>query len=240
MAHTVGILTPTIGTADLLQCLKSVAAQTYPVKHYVVIDGHDHLDTFSSIVNRLDETHHIRKIILEENVGKGFYGHRVFAAVPHLMNVDFLIYLDEDNWLQPTHVESLLTTFQHEPTQWVYSLRQIYSKDGTYVCDDNCESLGHWPSYQDYQHIDTSCFGLPIALARTLGPAWHGAWGQDRVFFAALRTHFPSYTCTGHHTVCYRLAGNEGSVTQNFFQTGNQMMRQRYPHTFPWQKEPHS
>lgn len=232
---SIGILTPTIGSPELLDCIKSVQSQTLPVKHYLVIDGKEHLDAVASIINRVeDDCVHLRKIVLEENVGKGWYGHRVFASVPCLMNVDYTLYLDEDNWILPHHVESLYRTLQDSKAQWAYSLRKIYSKEGTYLLDDHCESLGHWTSYQNYEHIDTSCFFLPTAIARTFGPAWYGQWGADRQFFAALRQHVPSYACSRQHTLCYRLAGNPGSVTGEFFQAGNQIMSERYPTGYPW------
>lgn len=236
---TIGILTPTTGSPELLDCLRSVQAQTLPVRHYLVIDGTQHFDAVARHLNQLDNTAHIRKIVLEENVGKGWYGHRVYASVPCLMNVDYVCYLDEDNWLLPHHVESLYRTLQESRAHWAYSLRKIYNKDRTYLLDDQCESLGHWPSFHNYQHIDTSCYFLSTAIARTVGPAWYGQARADRQFFAALRQYRPSYACSRQHTVCYRLAGNPGSVTGGFFAVGNRVMSERYPTGYPWAVSTH-
>lgn len=243
---TVGILTPTIGKSDLLQCLRSVAAQTIPVRHYVVIDGTAYRDSVHQILNQLESHDHLRLITLEENVGKGFYGHRVYASVPALMNTDIVVYLDEDNTIQSHHCESLLTTLIRTKAQWVYSLRNIMDADGHWVCRDNCESLGKWDAYspdptQTYQHIDTSCYGIPRNLAIVAGPAWYGQWGADRQFFAHLKRIAPQFECTCQYTVNYRLGGNAGSVQLPFFLAGNAEYAQRYHNHFPWlQKENHS
>jgi len=69
-----------------------------------------------------------------------------------------------------------------------------------------------------------------------LASAWHGGWGQDRVFLNALSTHFNDYDCTGEYTINYKLAGNEGSVKPEFFLHGNEVMNSRYEGKLPWKK----
>ena len=80
-------------------------------------------------------------IELEENVGKDWYGHRVYAACSFLVNADIICYLDEDNWIEPEHIQKMVDTIK-EGNQWAYSLRKIYDKDENFLCEDNCESLG--------------------------------------------------------------------------------------------------
>ncbi len=246
---TLGIITPTIGASTLLACLQSVAAQTIPVVHYLVIDGEQAGDAVHRQLNRLPDTSHLRQIFLQENVGKGFYGHRVYASVPALCHTDYICYLDSDNTISPTHAESLLQRIQ--TTQqvvssvetshvWAYSLRSIMSEEGTVLCEDDCESLGQWPAYgppeTPYYHIDTSCYCLPRGLAISCGPAWYGGWGQDRVFFRHLQQRSARYACTGLSTVHYRLGGNEGSVRLDYFHAGNAAMRAHYGTQFPWRR----
>jgi glycosyltransferase involved in cell wall biosynthesis len=243
---TIGIITPTIGGPHLAACLRSVMEQTIPVVHYLVIDGAQYHQEVMDIVESLPSQTHLRIIFLEENVGKGFYGHRVYSSVPALCNTDFIIYLDSDNTLQPHHCASLLSTLHRTQAQWAYSLRNIVDVKGTWLCCDNCESLGKWNAYSPdpahiYQHIDTSCYCVPRSLAITVGPAWYGQWGADRVFFSHLRKIAPRFACTGEYTVNYRLGGNAGSVQLPFFLAGNAEYAQRFNQSFPWrQKENHS
>lgn len=229
----VAVVTPTIGSKHLKQCLESVANQTYDnITHYVFVDGKEyHIDVQIETLNR----DNVKTIILEENVGKEWYGHRVYAACSFLVNADIICYLDEDNWLDSNHIESLVDIIK-QGNDWAYSLRSIYDKDGIFLCEDNCESLGKWPVYFDKNtyHIDTSCFAVKQDVAVRVGHSWYGKWGADRQFFQTLKKHFPKFDCSKLHTLNYRLDGNDNSVKQEFFSQGNDVMKQRYGDNFPW------
>ena len=233
----VAVITPTIGSEHLSKCLESVDRQTYKdLTHYIFIDGEEHK---SKIEKQLQGATKVKTITLEENVGKGWYGHRVYAASSFLVNADIVCYLDEDNWYEDNHVERLVSKIQ-EGYDWAYSLRKIYDKDGNYVCNDNCESLGKWPVFFNEQtfHIDTSSFAVRRDAAVRVGHSWYGQWGADRQFFSTLKHYYPRFACTSEYSMCYRLDGNPNSVTSEFFKEGSKVMDQKYPDaTFPWQKE---
>ena len=150
----VAVVTPTIASKTLQTCIDSVKNQTYSdIIHYVFIDG----TQYKTVANlALEDAPKVSRVILEENVGKGWYGHRVYAACSFLVNADAICYLDEDNWFEPNHIEKLVSKLQ-EGNPWAYSLRKIFDKDGNFLCEDNCESLGKWPVYfnKDQYHIDT-------------------------------------------------------------------------------------
>ena len=229
----VAVVTPTIGNPKLVDCLASVDKQTYQdITHYIFIDGKEHV---SNVEEMLEGATKVKTVVLEENVGKGWYGHRVFAACSFLVNADIIVYLDEDNWFEPCHVEKLVAKI-NEGFDWAYSLRKIYDKDGNFLCEDNCESLGKWPVYFNNEvfHIDTSSFAVKRDCAVRIGHAWYGQWGADRQFFSNLSKFFPKFDCTNVHTSCYRLDGNPNSVTKEFFDKGNQTMQERYGDNLPW------
>jgi glycosyltransferase involved in cell wall biosynthesis len=230
----VAVVTPTIASEHLKQCLDSVSKQTYKnLTHYVFVDGKDHhIDVQLETLKQ----EKVKTIILEENVGKGWYGHRVYAACSFLVNADIICYLDEDNWIEPNHVESLVEVIR-KGNDWAHSLRNIYNKDGKYLCQDNCESLGKWPVYFDDHtyHIDTSCFAVKRDVAVCVGHSWYGQWGADRQFFHTLKKHFPKFDCNRLHTLNYRLDGNENSVKEEFFTKGNEVTRKKYD-DYPWTK----
>lgn len=228
------VVTPTIGTEHLKKCLESVATQTYKhVKHYIYIDGKDKVE---SVLNMTKDYPNVNHVILDENVGKGFYGHRVYAASSFLTNADALCYLDEDNWFEPTHIFDIFHKYR-EGCDWCYSLRRIVDKDGTYICNDDCESLGKWSTAVNSSvfHVDTSCFSVKRDVALSIGHSWFGQWGADRKFFTAVRKYFPKFDCTYKYTVNYRLDGNPNSVTRDFFERGNVIMDKKYNGSFPWQ-----
>jgi glycosyltransferase involved in cell wall biosynthesis len=229
----VAVVTPTIGNPKFRDCLNSVDKQTYKdLTHYVFIDG---MKYFPTVEKMIDGHSKVKTITLEENVGKGWYGHRVFAACSFLVNADIICYLDEDNWYEPCHVEKLVNKIK-EGNDWAYSLRKIYDKDGKYLCDDNCESLGKWPVYFNDQvhHIDTSSFAVKRDVVVKIGHAWYAQWGADRQFFSNLKNHFPKFACTNAHTMNYRLDGNPNSVTKEFFEEGNRINNEKYNGNFPW------
>jgi glycosyltransferase involved in cell wall biosynthesis len=229
----VAVVTPTIASKTLQTCIDSVKNQTYSdIIHYVFIDG----SQYKTVANlALEDAPKVSRVILEDNVGKGWYGHRVYAACSFLVNADAICYLDEDNWFEPNHVEKLVSKLQ-EGYQWAYSLRKIVDKDGEFLCEDNCESLGKWPVYfnKDQYHIDTSSFIIRRDVALRIGHAWYGQWGADRQFFNALKSNYPNFGCTHEHSLCYRLDGNPNSVTAEFFENGNAENAKQYPNGYPW------
>jgi glycosyltransferase involved in cell wall biosynthesis len=236
MSISVAVVTPTIGTEHLSRCVRSIQNQIYEnLIHYIFLDGQEHYEKIHPVLYDECGKRVIKTISLEDNIGKGWYGHRVYAACSFLVNADVIIYLDEDNWLEPCHVEKMVNRL-NEGFDWVYSLRKIYDKTGNYLLNDNCESLGKWPVYFDDNqfHIDTSCYAVRRDVAIKIGHSWYGQWGADRQFFRNLKHFFPKYECTNAHTLCYRLDGNPNSVTEDFFKQGNKINEQKYNGKFPW------
>jgi glycosyltransferase involved in cell wall biosynthesis len=238
----VAIVTPTIGSEHLLKCLNSVQEQTYTdLVHYLFVDGEQFDASVTEKLEKVVLKNKISTIKLQENVGKEWYGHRVYSACSFLVNADIICYLDEDNWFDPDHVESLVKTIE-KGKDWAFSLRKIYDKDGNYICDDNCESLGKWPVYfnEEVYHIDTSCFAVRKEVAIQIGHSWYGKWGADRQFFTNLKKYFPNFECSTKHSLNYRLDGNPKSVKREFFEQGNNTNETKYNGQFPWKIEQHS
>lgn len=233
----VAVVTPTIGTPYLSRCVESVEQQTYDnITHYIFLDGEKEYG--NKIWHQLEDVKRVKTIRLEENIGKGWYGHRVYAACSFLVNADIICYLDEDNWFEKDHVEKLIKTITEKNLDWAYSFRKIFDKEGNYLCEDNCESLGKWPIYfsEDQYHIDTSSFAVKKNVAIAIGHSWYGQWGADRKFFFNLSKYFPNFDCSLQHSLCYRLDGNPNSVTKEFFENGNKVNQERYNGSLPWKK----
>lgn len=231
----VSIITPTIGTKHLRKCVESVSNQTYKnFTHYLFIDG----STYSSKIDKdITSNKKIRKVLLEENTGSdGWLGHRIYAAASFLVSGDIICYLDEDNWMEPNHLESLVELIE-KGNDWAFSLRKIFTQDGVFVCEDNCESLGKWPVYTNEKvfHIDTSCFALKMDVALKIGHTWYKKWDADRQFFTNLKHYFSNFDCTGDYTLSYRLGGNQNSVKKEFFEKGNAIHKRKYDN-FPWKR----
>jgi len=237
---TATVIIPTTGSPEVIEAIKSVLDQTYDTKCYIVCDGPDFSYTVKNMLRWVEKHPNYRRIKLCNlpiNVGaNGFYGHRVYAAFTHLVDTEYVLYLDQDNWLKPNHVESCINTIKSKNLDWCYSLRDIYKKDGTLICHDDCESLGKWQTYHGVNHVDTNSYCLKTEIGVKLASVWHGGWGQDRVFLATIAQHFNKFDCTGEYTVNYRVDGGKGSVNAEFFINGNAVMNKKYNGVFPWQK----
>ena len=237
---SVTVIIPTTGSPELRTAVDSILNQTYDdITCYVVIDGEQNYGKVSDSLRDFWSNPKLKVASLPINVGaNGFYGHRVYAAFTHLVNSKYVMYLDQDNWFDYDHVRTCVETIESQDLDWCYSLRTIRDKDGIFLVNDNCESLGKWPVFSgDYQHIDTNCYCIKTSIATKIASVWHGGWGQDRVFYSILGNAFKKYDVTGKHTVNYRVGGNEGSVKKEFFEYGNKIMSEKYKDGFPWKKE---
>jgi glycosyltransferase involved in cell wall biosynthesis len=230
------VIIPTTGSPELRDAIESVLNQSHKdTICYVVVDGEQALEKAIEIKCKFPETDRLVMATLPINVGaKGFYGHRVYAAFTHLVNTDYVMYLDQDNWLYQSHVAKCIETIETRSLDWCYSLRQIFRKNGDFACFDDCESLGKWQTYHGTHHIDTNSYCLKTNIAVKLASVWHGGWGQDRVFLQAVTQHFPKWDCTNEYTTCYRVDGGKGSVNEEFFINGNDVMNKKYEGKFPW------
>ena len=88
----VAVVTPTIGAEYFKDSIHSVQNQTYSdLTHYIFLDGEEHYDKIHPILYEYSGKRKIKTITLEENVGKGWYGHRVYAACSFLVNADVIL-----------------------------------------------------------------------------------------------------------------------------------------------------
>ena len=131
------VIIPTTGSPELLDAVDSVLSQTYNTVCYVVVDGRQNSNKVKLLLTtRLSGN--IQVAYLPENVGaNGFYGHRVYAAFTHLINTEYVFYLDQDNWYENNHVESCVKTIEDLGLDWCYSLRNVYTKNSQFICQDN-------------------------------------------------------------------------------------------------------
>lgn len=235
---TASVIIPTTGAPVLRTAVESVLSQSYDTTCYVVCDGEDHKGKVKTILDDYLGNKNLKFCYLPLNVGaNGFYGHRIYAAFTHLVNSEYVLYLDQDNWFEKNHVESCIDTINNSKLDWCYSLRNIYDKESNFVCEDNCESLGQWLAWTNTNHVDTNSYCIKTKIAVQLASAWHGGWGQDRVFLHTINQYFNNYACTGKYTTNYRVDGGAGSVNKEFFIQGNDVMTKKYNGEFPWKNK---
>ena len=224
MSERIMVITPTTGKDTIVQAIESVKAQTIATDHLVVADG---IDTDFSIMPYF--------MRLPENVGgNGWYGHRVYAAMPLVVNADYILFLDEDNWFEPNHVETMINKIKSKDLMWAHSLRRIINERDEYVFDDDCEALGRYPTFYDHNlnFVDTNCYCFKREYLVTVAHAFYGQWGADRQFYKFAAEHLPSFGCTGEATVNYRAPER----LLGMFADGNEQMKKAYG-DLPWRKK---
>jgi GT2 family glycosyltransferase len=225
------VITPTTGKDTIKKAVISVSKQTIPTEHLLVFDGKEAEEKMSGWY-LLDN---VTTITLPENVGgDGWYGHRVYAAMPLMVNADYILFLDEDNWFEPNHVETMINKIKSKDLMWAYSLRKIYDERGQYVCDDDCEALGRYPAFYDHllNFVDTNCYCFKRDYLVDVAHKFYGQWGADRPFYRAAASALPAFGCTGEATVNYRAPER----LHQMFRDGNAAMKKAYGEELPWRK----
>ena len=234
------VITPTTGSDELADAIESVQNQTYQhVEHLLVLDGKKYESNFNKVIKNVRIKKPLHTAVLPFNTGgNGFYGHRIMAAFSHLIDHDYILFLDQDNWYNTTHVQTLVDKLEKFNYDWVHSLRAIHNKEKEFICHDNCESLGRYPAYVNENAflVDTSSYLFKNEFIRKIGHIWDWGWGADRRFFTIVKDELQhrNFGCTGEHTLCYRLDGNDNSVTADFFVEGNKQMKERWGDSLPW------
>ena len=225
------VITPTTGKDTVMKAIESVAQQTIPTEHLIVEDGKD---VATKGLWRFELGLSNAEIItLPENVGANdWYGHRVYAAMPLMVNADYILFLDEDNWFEPNHVETMINKIKSKDLMWAYSLRRIINERDEYVFDDDCEALGRYPTFYDHNDhlVDTNCYCFKREYLVDVAHNFYGQWGADRKFYKAASARLPAFGCTGEATVNYRAPER----LLEMFEEGNKLMKQAYQPILPW------
>lgn len=162
----------------LERCLRSVAAQSVPVTHFVIADGHPQawLDEQPVRHLKLDRSH-------------GDYGNTPRAIGGILAaseGFDAIGFIDADNWLEPDHVRCCLeaAAAAGDQVDYVIARRQLTRLDGSVLPVVTRDD-------RDGTHVDTNCYFMLPGSFHTLGQ-----WGVmpkplsvigDRIFYGSLQ-----------------------------------------------------
>lgn len=225
MMPSIAVVTATTGRDTLQQTVKSVREQTVPCTHYVFWDG-------VPVPFDIDYGWQIDSIALPYKTGgNGMMNGGIIAASAYLVQEDLICWLDDDNWIEPDHIETLLAAKEDKP--YAYSLRKLVEPDGTFFDYDDFESLGIHSGF-----IDLNCYLMDRQLAVQLAPLWYKTTGElmvgDRYVYDCLRGNSLPYGETGQYTVNYRL--NPKRDLRPWFFDGNIKNRAKYSGDLPWRK----
>jgi glycosyltransferase involved in cell wall biosynthesis len=202
----------------------------------VLVDGQQHHDRAHKILQHYPE---VDAFYLPYSAGN--WGGRVYAAGSHLSRGEYIGYLDDDDFLEPEHVESLLSVIGEK--SWSFCFRNLMM-NGMFLARDQCDSLGTlhptWHEKQNgrdiYQLGTGSCLlarKAALELSRFWAPTGFGdsLFQNDRQFFRELRARYPDGVCTYKYTMNYDLALHQFS----YYVDGNKQMMQWHGVKLPWE-----
>jgi len=253
---SVVVITASTGRAVLRRCVESVRDQDSPdVRHLVVVDGPRFAACADEALDGVDRDKRLELLVLPRNTGHSqHYGYRIYGALPLLVDDDIVCFLDEDNWFDADHVSSALDALLSTGAEWAYSLRRIRTHRGELICEDDSDSLGHWPKFAtllspdhlsqpeiDFHRrhpnlVDSSCYILPRPVACAVAPLWQQVHADSVVPSFLVEEH--AGVCTGRSTLNYALGGGSGTP-DDWFTHGNRSIREAYgTGPLPWRQAP--
>jgi hypothetical protein len=245
------VITPTTGIPELAKAMESTNNQ--PCEHWIVIDGAEHAQKVADILATGDYVNK-KIILLPENTGRPkefwgelpesrykdreadrwFNGHRIYASMPFLVNKPYVLFLDEDNWFEPNHINSMLEMMDFKDLDWVYCLRRLVDEDGAFVAYDNCDSLGVFANQMNVNFVDMNCYMFKTEFLTKICQHLHIGHRADKILFRqafANTSPYETIGCTGKYTVNYRISRADQA---NWFKEGNQLMNNLYKGNYPW------
>lgn len=251
--QTAAVIIPTTGRPTLRRAVQSVIDQTHPhVMAIVVVDGPQFGPDVLKAMEGVIPNPRVQIMPLPQNTGAGGYqGHRIYGSVPQLLNQDWILYLDDDNWYEPEHVAECVAACAENDLDWCGSLRNVFDAEGKFLCVDECESLVQWPTWfnRNMHHCDTSCYCLSREVAVQLSQHWHRphlpndvdpakAVSPDAAICMVLRQDAPRFALVAKPTVNYTLGSREITPSAGFFLKGNEITRKRFGGRLPWEEWP--
>ena len=262
-AGVVTVVTASLGREELARCIASVQQQSYAgaIQHLVLADGAAAaaavlrlaeplglLPSPETLAGAAPRARWLDVLLLPYNTGDD--GGRIYAAAPTLTRGEFVQNLDDDNYLDPEHVASLVAQVEADDLDWAYSLRAI-SLLGQPITLDRFESLGMLHAVWDWDgtaqftaarsqhHIDTSCYFLRRSVAIAMSPFWNCLpRHNDRCYLEQARRAWPRFGSTRQHTLYYNVSPQtaKGLSLLGYFSEGEKNMTARFGDQMPWEE----
>ncbi|HEX8961577.1 MAG TPA: hypothetical protein VF801_01130 [Rhodocyclaceae bacterium] len=181
--------------AMLRQCHESVIGQDVEadVIHYMIGDGVE-----CEAIRGWDAVH---LVLPKGHADNGNTPRAIGCVLAESAEVDFIAYLDADNWFRENHLSSLLKLHQQTGAPVCCSWRTFHTMDGTEMPISEGDENSN-------QHVDTSCF-LISRDAFGINSVWYRMPKAlspccDRIFYSALKNEKLPMVHSCLRTVAFR------------------------------------
>ena len=238
---SVAVIIATTSRDSLRRAVQSVVDQTHQnTVAVVVIDGPDFALDGMDILSEYSRNPRVQWVTLPQNTGSGGYVcHRIYGAMPYLVNQDYVCFLDDDNWLDPDHVAHCVEACEVNALDWCCVLRKIWDDD-VHVATDLCESLGVFPAWHTNKvHVDTNCYFFRRGVAVGMSMHWHrrrvgDGDCADTAVAQVLVEEEPKFALIPIPSVNYSANSTAISPRPEFFLRGNAEFLKRHGGTLPF------
>jgi hypothetical protein len=143
-----------------------------------------------------------------------------------MTNADYIMFLDEDNWYEPNHISSMVEALEKNNWDWCYSLRRVVDKEGNFLFNDECDSLGEEPSWEhDVKFVDMNCYLFKNCVISQIAHVMFDlvkTYDGDKNLYKEASNRYPNFGGTGLHTVNYRMT-RENQV--DWYAKGNKIKK---------------
>jgi hypothetical protein len=181
------VITPIMGNQPNLTVMgiKSVAGKA---NHWLIADGPIKNTDNERIITASAIQHGCHCVDLPENTGQGkYYGHRIYAGFGYFVNTPYIMFLDEDNWLEADAIDRMEEALNRHPDAIAVTCRRK-------IWDSDMNLIG----YDDFESVPGSFHDTSTVMYRTeayrkhLKDGWGDfGWGADRVISELMCSNFP-------------------------------------------------
>jgi glycosyltransferase involved in cell wall biosynthesis len=175
------------------QCLESVQNQTYPGTHLLVADGHP-----QAALDHAPNTLHV--VFPQANGDFGSTPRAIGCILADSYGFDGVAFLDDDNWLEPNHLDSMVALHRSTQAPLIAAQRIFRHLDGSVLPTTEAQE-------DNFTHVDTNCWLVmrpALALLGALRIPKFASFVNDRIFFQkAVRDRY-AIAATRLRTVNYR------------------------------------
>ncbi|MGM5482568.1 MAG: glycosyltransferase [Nanobdellota archaeon] len=225
----------------LEDCVQSVDLQKgdFDMSYYIYVDSEGR-DTEVSELQKLQDNYGFNLCCVStmpEGIPKYQRGVFIRNFALRRSNSDYLLWLDDDNWLDPEHIESLVDTLNSENTELAYSARKVVTKDkkpfllnknpwqkedgmrhmeilyNEGICSPHSNLMYDGPFTEEfdgyYGTIDMGEWLFPVNLIKSIGIPYPNGWkyGEDDLLLGFFVRNAFSMASTGMYTLNYRIGG---------------------------------
>jgi hypothetical protein len=242
MKDLINFWIPSKGEESIIKTIESIQKQTHSnCKTTIGTDSEEGHESISEILKQIKPKNTIH-YKFPEKVTEGRPELLTTSAI-YSLNYDYWQPIGCGDWFEKNHAEEIIKTYK-QGADWVFTLRQIWDKEGNFICKDIFESIGFYPVWNtpNYYFVDGQSFCIPKGMAYRLGHAFcmSREYNQrtDKFVFDYFAKFYPKFKCTKKYTLNFKLdrgSDQDLDFAKKWYKAGEDHMKKKFPKgDYPW------